>query len=48
MRRLLLFLAYFLLIVPVALVTRLVHDPLHRRWNPRAETYWIFAARPNS
>jgi hypothetical protein len=35
-----LFLVYFLIATPVGLVSRLVHDPLSRRRNRRATTYW--------
>ncbi len=32
---------YFLIITPTGLVMRLVgHDPLDRKWDPEAETYW--------
>lgn len=40
MRRLSLALFYYLLLTPVGLVSRMVHDPLHRRWRPHAESYW--------
>lgn len=42
MRRLSLALIYYLLITPVGVVSRVVYDPLHRRWRPRAESYWIW------
>jgi hypothetical protein len=33
---------YFLLITPLGLVFRLLgRDPLHRRFDPKAETYWV-------
>ncbi len=33
---------YFLLLTPLALVFRLVgRDPLHRRFDPTAESYWV-------
>ena len=35
----LLALVYYLVITPVGLVSRLVHDPLHRSLNRRASTY---------
>jgi hypothetical protein len=35
-----LFLVYLLIATPVGLVSRLVHDPLSRRRNRRATTYW--------
>jgi hypothetical protein len=31
---------YYLVLTPVALVVRLVRDPLRRRWDPRRHTYW--------
>lgn len=34
-------LLYWLFVVPVALVLRLVRDPLRRRPDPSAESYWI-------
>ena len=46
MRRLLLLIAYFLLVTPVGLVLRLVRDPLHRRWDAGAPSYWDFKATP--
>jgi hypothetical protein len=45
MRRLWLALAYFLLITPAGLLARPVHDPLRRRWNRRATSYWILDRR---
>ncbi|HNR33540.1 MAG TPA: SxtJ family membrane protein [Candidatus Hydrogenedentes bacterium] len=39
--RVLLTLAFFLLIVPVRVIMLLVrHDPLNRAWDPAAESYW--------
>jgi hypothetical protein len=35
---------YFVVVTPIGLVTRLVRDPLARRRNRRATTYWIPAA----
>jgi hypothetical protein len=35
-----LFIVYFLVVTPVGLVSRLVHDPLSRRRSRRATTYW--------
>jgi hypothetical protein len=33
---------FFLVILPVGLVFRLIgRDPLHRKLDPRAETYWV-------
>ncbi|MER7852980.1 hypothetical protein ACWEJZ_23505 [Streptomyces bacillaris] len=40
LRTLLLLLAYYLVVTPVGLLSRLVDDPLARRWNRRADTYW--------
>ncbi len=33
---------YYLVLTPVALLVRLVRDPLHRRRDSRADTYWTF------
>lgn len=41
MRTIQYFLLYFLIVVPVGIIGRLVHDPLHRKWRPTAESYWI-------
>jgi hypothetical protein len=35
-----LFIIYFMVATPLGLVSRLIHDPLSRRRNPRATTYW--------
>lgn len=40
MRKLLLLLSYWLLVTPVALAVRIVHDPLNRRVDRSAATYW--------
>ncbi len=33
---------YFLVVTPIALLVRLVgHDPLQRRWDPSAPSYWV-------
>ncbi|RKT19814.1 hypothetical protein BX285_4284 [Streptomyces sp. 1114.5] len=40
MRRLLLFVVYFLVVTPVGLVGRLVRDPLRRSRGPRVRSYW--------
>jgi len=34
-------LLYYLVITPVGLVSRLVRDPLRRRWDSRADSYWV-------
>ncbi|MCW2502789.1 MAG: hypothetical protein JWO79_1073 [Actinomycetia bacterium] len=34
-------LVYYLLVTPIGLVSRLVRDPLRRRKDPRAASYWI-------
>ncbi|MFC1406076.1 MULTISPECIES: hypothetical protein [Streptacidiphilus] len=39
--RVLLCFVYFLLVVPAGVASRLIRDPLARRWDPRAETYWV-------
>lgn len=36
-----LFIIYSLVVTPIGLVSRLIHDPLSRRRNQRAKTYWI-------
>lgn len=36
----LLAIAYYAVITPVGLIVRLVHDPLRRRWDARAASYW--------
>ncbi|MEU3899445.1 hypothetical protein [Streptomyces sp. NPDC045251] len=41
MRKLLLSIVYFALVVPAGLVGRLVRDPLARRVDRSAATYWI-------
>ncbi|MER5768951.1 hypothetical protein [Streptomyces sp. NPDC001985] len=40
MRTLLLLILYYLVVTPAGLLSRLVRDPLTRRWNRSAETYW--------
>jgi hypothetical protein len=40
----LLYVTYFLVITPLGLASRLIHDPLTRRRNRRATTYWVAAA----
>ena len=33
---------YYLLVTPIGLIMRVVgHDPMHRRFNPEAPSYWI-------
>lgn len=44
MRRVLLFLTYFLLVTPLGLVARLGPDPLHRRRRAGAVSYWVRTA----
>jgi hypothetical protein len=40
--RLLLLLSFVLLVTPLALIMRLVgRDPMARKWDPEATTYWI-------
>ncbi len=41
MRTVLLFFGYFLIVTPLGLARRLVHDPLSRRRDRRAATYWV-------
>ncbi|MFJ8648554.1 hypothetical protein ACIRNI_20845 [Streptomyces sp. NPDC093546] len=40
MRSFLLLLVYYLVVTPFGLLSRLVNDPLARRWERRADTYW--------
>jgi hypothetical protein len=37
-------LLYCTIVVPAGLLTRLVRDPLHRRPDRRAASYWTFTA----
>lgn len=41
MRNLLLSIVYYALVVPAGLLTRLARDPLARRVDREAATYWI-------
>lgn len=41
MRKLLLFSAYYLVVTPYGVVRRFVRDPLARRWDPRAPSYFV-------
>ncbi|WP_204840879.1 hypothetical protein [Saccharothrix algeriensis] len=41
MRTLLLGALYFLVVTPIGLVARLVRDPMARRWDENAQSYWI-------
>ncbi|MEQ4304963.1 hypothetical protein ABNF97_26875 [Plantactinospora sp. B6F1] len=40
----LLALAYYFIVTPVGLLSRIVHDPLRRGWNRRASTYMHYLA----
>lgn len=44
MRTFVLLLVYILFITPAGLLGRLVRDPMARRWNRSAATYWIPSA----
>ena len=33
-------LLYFLVVVPAGLLVRMARDPLQRRWDPDASSYW--------
>jgi hypothetical protein len=44
-RKILLFVLYFALVTPIGLLITAVHDPLHRKINPRAHSYWIQSAK---
>lgn len=39
--------AYYLVVTPIGLVSRLIHDPLSRRWNRGARSYWILTDTSN-
>ncbi|MBT2383374.1 hypothetical protein [Streptomyces sp. ISL-11] len=41
MRKPLLIAVYYLLVTPIGLLSRLVRDPLTRRWDRGARSYWI-------
>lgn len=41
MQRLLLVLAYYLVVTPVGKLATLVRDPLARSWDRQASSYWI-------
>jgi len=41
----LLFITYFLVATPIGLARRLINDPLSRRRNRRATTYWTVSDR---
>ncbi|MEV7007428.1 hypothetical protein [Streptosporangium sp. NPDC051022] len=43
MRTLLLLAFYCLVITPAGLLGRLLRDPLARRWDTNAATYWILS-----
>lgn len=45
MHRAALFLVYFLLVTPAGLVSRVVRDPMRRRLDPSAASYWINTGR---
>jgi hypothetical protein len=42
MRGLALFLLYYLVVTPVGLLCRVVHDPLNRAYQPQAASYLIY------
>ncbi|MBS2962953.1 hypothetical protein KGA66_07855 [Actinocrinis puniceicyclus] len=44
MRKALLFVLYIAVVTPVGLLLRLVRDPMRRKLNARAHTYWIESA----
>jgi hypothetical protein len=46
MRKVALVSAYYLVVTPAGLLARVTRDPLRRRWNRRARTYWISTERP--
>jgi hypothetical protein len=37
--------AYFLVITPIGLLMRIWHDPMRRRFEPSAKSYWIDCER---
>jgi hypothetical protein len=44
MQGLLLAVVYYLVVTPVGLLSRLIRDPLRRRPDRKASTYWVFTA----
>lgn len=42
----LLALAYYLIVTPVGLISRILHDPLRRGWDRRASTYMLYLRSP--
>jgi hypothetical protein len=42
MRNLILLPLYYLVVAPLSLLIRLVHDPLRRSWQPSASHYWHY------
>jgi hypothetical protein len=47
MRNLILLPLYYLVIAPISLLIRLVHDPLQRSWRPSAQHYWYYHSPSN-
>ncbi|WP_197287611.1 hypothetical protein [Streptomyces apocyni] len=41
MRAVLLAIVYYLVVTPIGLLARVTSDPLTRRWDPKAESYWV-------
>ena len=37
---------YYLVLTPYGLLRRRVRDPLTRRWDPAAESYFVVSAAP--
>jgi len=46
MRKWWLFLVYYLVVTPYGLVSRVVRDPLQRRWEPRRTSYFTPLEHP--
>ncbi|MEE1754120.1 hypothetical protein [Streptomyces sp. SP18CS02] len=44
MRTFLLLIVYYVFVTPVGLLSRILNDPLARRWDRSADTYWISSA----
>ena len=42
MRGIILFLLYYLVVTPIGLLCRIIHDPLHRAYQPQAPSYLIY------
>jgi hypothetical protein len=43
-RRVALLLTYILVVSPIGLISRMVRDPMRRRWSHRSRSYWDLLA----